>query len=82
MKLITPPGVASSENPLARRSDFRDFSFMSTLVRSKPALRSKAVRKPALRPRKSFKLELPPEDIALDNAISAAAARGLAARRG
>ena len=55
---------------------------MPTLLRSKPALRGNAVRKPALRQRKSFKLELTPEDIALDNAISAAAARGLAARRG
>jgi hypothetical protein len=38
-------------------------------------------RKAPVRPKKIFKFELTPEDIALDNAISAAAARGLAARR-
>lgn len=50
---------------------------MPTLTRSKSAQRPKASRKPV---KKRFKFELTPEDIALDNAISSAAARSLAKR--
>ena len=50
---------------------------MPTLSRAKSALRPKAIRKPVKKP---FKFELTPEDIALDNAISTAAARSLAKR--
>ena len=50
---------------------------MPTLTRSKSAPRSKAVRKTGKKP---FKFELTAEDIALDNAISTAAARSLAKR--
>jgi hypothetical protein len=53
---------------------------MSTLVQPKPA-RRRAPRKPAPLAKKPFKLELTAEDLALDNAISAAAARSLALRR-
>ncbi len=53
---------------------------MSTLVQPKPP-RRRLVKKVAARPRKAFKLELTAEDIALDNAISTAAARSLVARR-
>ncbi len=53
---------------------------MSILAHPKPVRRLKAARKPAPRAKKLFTLELTPEDIALDNAISAAAARDLAAR--
>lgn len=53
---------------------------MSTLVRPKPIRRS-AIRKITTRVKRPFKLELTAEDIALDNAISAAAARSLASRR-
>jgi hypothetical protein len=51
---------------------------MSTLTKS--SRRQSAPKKPS-RVKKRFKLALTAEDIALDNAISAAAARGLAARR-
>ena len=54
---------------------------MPTLLRPKPARRSKAVKKAATPVKKSFRFELTPEDLALDNAISAAAARSLASRR-
>lgn len=53
---------------------------MPTLTRSKPAPRVKAVRKPVKTAKKPFKFELTSEDIALDNAISTAAARSLAKR--
>ncbi len=53
---------------------------MPTLTRPKPARRSTATGKPAVRVKKLFKLELTAEDIALDNAISTAAARSLAKR--
>jgi multidrug efflux pump subunit AcrB len=53
---------------------------MSTLLRSKP-IRRRAPRKPPASTRKPFKLELTAADVALDNAISAAAARSLALRR-
>ncbi len=48
---------------------------MPTLTRRKPARRSKAAAKPAGRAKKPFKFELTAKDIALDNAISTAAAR-------
>jgi hypothetical protein len=54
---------------------------MPTLSHPKPTLRRKAARKTAAGSKKTFKLELTPEDIALDNAISTAAARSLATRR-
>ncbi len=50
------------------------------LVPSKPVLRRPAVKRVKLGLKKAIKFELPPADIALDNAI-AAAARSLAARR-
>jgi len=53
---------------------------MSTLLRSKP-IRRRAPRKPPASTRKPFKLELTAADVALDNAISAAAGRSLALRR-
>ena len=53
---------------------------MQTLTRPKSARRLKATAKPAGRAKKLFKFELTPEDIALDNAISTAAARSLARR--
>ena len=53
---------------------------MSTLVQPKP-LRRRTARRISTRVKKPFRLELNAEDIALDNAISAAAARSLAARR-
>ena len=54
--------------------------YMSTLVQSKPA-RRRTARRISTRVKKPLRLELTAEDIALDNAISAAAARSLAARR-
>jgi len=55
---------------------------MPAITRSKPMPRRKGavVRKQTVRAKKPFRLELTAEDIALDNAISAAAARDLAAR--
>lgn len=53
----------------------------TTLLPQRPALRRTATKKNAARAKKPFKFELTAEDIALDNAISAAAARSLAARR-
>ena len=50
---------------------------MPTLSRSKSAQMHKAIRKTVKKP---FKFELTSEDIALDNAISTAAARSLAKR--
>ena len=55
------------------------FPAMSLLAHPKSVRRTKAT-KPAARAKKLLKFELTPEDIALDNAISAAAARGLAKR--
>lgn len=54
---------------------------MATLAQPKPVRRTKSARKPRPRGTKPFVFELTREDIALDNAISAAAARGLAALR-
>ncbi|HXC02042.1 MAG TPA: hypothetical protein VNU49_05275 [Opitutaceae bacterium] len=54
---------------------------MRVLSHPKSTLRRKAAKKTAAGSKKAFKFELTPEDIALDNAISAAAARSLAARR-
>jgi hypothetical protein len=53
----------------------------TALLNPKRASRRPAVSKASHRPKKPFTFELTPADIALDNAISAAAARGLAARR-
>jgi len=53
---------------------------MPTLIRPKLARRAKAAAKPAGRAKKLFKFELTAEDIALDNAISTAAARSLGRR--
>lgn len=55
---------------------------MPTLRRAKPTprRRSPGRSKPTSRTKKAFTFELTSEDIALDNAISAAAARDLAAR--
>lgn len=53
---------------------------MSLLTQPKPMRRPKATAKPTARAKKLLKFELTAEDIALDNAISAAAARGLAKR--
>jgi hypothetical protein len=50
-------------------------------VSPKRAPRRPALNKASHRPKKLLTFELTPADIALDNAISAAAARGLAARR-
>ena len=54
---------------------------MNTLLQPKPARRRRAGRKSVVRAKKPFILDLTVEDIALDNAISAAAARSLASRR-
>ena len=54
---------------------------MLTTTRPKPARRRPAAKPARSRLRKPFKFELTPEDIALDNAISSAAARTLATRR-
>jgi hypothetical protein len=54
---------------------------MPTLLRPKPVRRSKAAKKTVTPVKKPFRFELTPEDFALDNAISAAAARSLASRR-
>ena len=51
---------------------------MSTLVRSKPVARRKASRKPVSRVKKPFRIELMPEEIALENAILQTAARDVA----
>lgn len=48
---------------------------MSLLTRSKSVRRSKVQTKPAGRGKKVFKFELTAKEIALDNAISTAAAR-------
>ena len=56
------------------------FPTMSLLTHPKSVRRSKAIVKPAGRAKKLFKFELTAEDIALDNAISSAAARELAKR--
>jgi hypothetical protein len=53
---------------------------MSTLAQPKSAPRRPIRRVPPVA-KKPFKLELTAEDIALDHAISAAAARSLAVRR-
>jgi hypothetical protein len=53
---------------------------MPTIVRPKSARLAKSVQKGHVRKPKPVKLELTADDIALDNAISAAAARGLAAQ--
>jgi hypothetical protein len=53
----------------------------TTFLSPRPAVRRTAPRKITARPKKPFKFELTAEDIALDNAISAAAARSLATRR-
>ncbi len=53
----------------------------TTLLPPRPSPPRAASKKTAARPKKPFKFELTAEDIALDNAISAAAARSLAARR-
>ena len=53
---------------------------MPTLARSTAKRNSKARARPVARAKKLFKFELTPEDIALDNAISTAAARSLAKR--
>jgi hypothetical protein len=53
---------------------------MSTAVRPNMPIRRTPLKKATARVKKSFKFELTSEDIALDNAISAAAARDLAAR--
>ena len=55
-------------------------SVMPTLARSTAKRNSKARARPVARAKKLFKFELTPEDIALDNAISTAAARSLAKR--
>jgi hypothetical protein len=52
---------------------------MPTAIRRKPVRRPKTTAKPVARAKKLFKFGLTPEDIALDNAISTAAARNLAA---
>ena len=54
---------------------------MPTLARPKPIRRPKAVRKPVSRVKKPFKIELMPEEIALENAILQAAARDVATVR-
>jgi hypothetical protein len=53
----------------------------TTLLPPRSAPRRVASRKAGARAKKPFKFELTAEDIALDNAISAAAARSLAVRR-
>jgi hypothetical protein len=54
---------------------------MPTLVALKPKPRQKSGKKSPARVKRAFKFELTTEDIALDDAISAAAARSLAKRR-
>jgi hypothetical protein len=55
---------------------------LATLFRPKPARsHRKTVRKPAAGPKKSMKVELTAEEIALENAILAAAARDVAGLR-
>lgn len=53
---------------------------MPTLVRGKPAPRRKSPRKQASSAKKPSHAKLRPDEIQLDNAIGAAAARDLAAR--
>ena len=53
----------------------------TTLLAPRPVPRRVAAKKSAARAKKPFKFELTAEDIALDNAISAAAARSIAVRR-
>ena len=69
-KTHLPPSVA-----------FTISRFMTVLARSKPAPRRKASKKPAVRAKKPVKIELMPEEIALENAILQAAARDVAAQR-
>ena len=54
---------------------------MTVLARSKLTPRRQAARKPASRPKKPLKIELMPEEIALENAILQAAARDVATQR-
>jgi hypothetical protein len=54
---------------------------MSPIVLPKPVRRRRIARHIVARAKKPFKLTLTAEDIGLDNAISAAAARSLASRR-
>jgi len=67
--------------PLADCARSRLHSAMPTLRQPKPARRRALAKKPTARPKQPFKFELTSEDIALDNAISVAAARSLALRR-
>jgi hypothetical protein len=54
---------------------------MTVVARSKSVTRRKSARKPASRPKKPLKIELMPEEIALENAILQAAAHDVAARQ-
>ena len=54
---------------------------MPTLVRPKPVARRKASRKPVSRGKIPIRIELMPEEIALENAILQAAARDVAILR-
>ena len=54
---------------------------MSVLLQTKLSLRRQSGKKQAGRAKTPFKLQLSAGDIALDNAISRAAARSLASRR-
>lgn len=54
---------------------------MPTLDRPKPAPLRKSTQKPMSRLKKPLKIELMPEEIALENAILQAAARDVAGQR-
>jgi len=69
------------EKPLALRFNRPTVHLMPTLRQSKTTTRRTVARKTTARSKRPFKVELTAEDIALDNAISAAAARSLALRR-
>lgn len=75
-------GPRRLETPLALRFNQPTVHLMPTLRQSKPtARRTRARKKTITQSKRPFKVELTDEDIALDNAISAAVARRLAFRR-
>jgi len=69
------------KTPLLPLDRFAASLVMTVLARSKLTPRRQAARKPASRPKKPLKIELMPEEIALENAILQAAARDVATQR-
>jgi hypothetical protein len=72
---------AHSKTHLPPPAAFALSLIMTVLARSRPAPRRKAAKKPAVRTKKQIKIELMPEEIALENAILQAAARDVATQR-